>query len=311
MDDDILAGAISICDCFKGIGQRDPAAATVPSDPFFIARNGTIELEVLYWYITRRKPMGTDYPGRMLDQIHLNAGIFPSTSVDAWCEAYLSALGKLTGLAAGWYTPLKVIEAGLLARYAPPNVFKTPLRSLEPYYVPPKTRWTQYLSGRRVAVVSSFSKTMSKQILKADEIWKGDMTGLLPSDVKEWSFIQTGYAPGTALGNAGWPPGIDCWQKAVDYIVEKVLKSRAEVALIGCGGLGVLIGAALKEKGISTLVLGGAIQVLFGIKGGRWQKHDVISKFWNPAWVWPAPEEVPKGAAMIEGACYWMPAAAV
>jgi hypothetical protein len=52
-------------------------------------------------------------------------------------------------------------------------------------------------------------------------------------------------------------------------------------------------------------VLGGATQVLFGIKGKRWETHDVISKFWTDAWVWPSLEETPGGAGDIEGGCYW------
>jgi hypothetical protein len=39
--------------------------------------------------------------------------------------------------------------------------------------------------------------------------------------------------------------------------------------------------------------------------GNRWANHSVISKFWNDAWVWPSEEETPRGAAKIEGGCYW------
>jgi hypothetical protein len=54
-----------------------------------------------------------------------------------------------------------------------------------------------------------------------------------------------------------------------------------------------------------AIVLGGAIQVLFGIKGRRWKTHEVISKFWNDDWIYPKPEETPQGARDIEGGCYW------
>lgn len=61
----------------------------------------------------------------------------------------------------------------------------------------------------------------------------------------------------------------------------------------------------LKKKGIIAIVLGGSIQVLFGIKGKRWETHPVISGFWNTTWRNPNPAEVPGGAAEIEGGCYW------
>jgi len=79
----------------------------------------------------------------------------------------------------------------------------------------------------------------------------------------------------------------------------------ASVALVGCGGLGMIIAGRLRRAGISVIVMGGAIQVLFGIKGRRWERHDVISKFWGPSWVWPSESETPTGSFKIEGACYW------
>ena len=33
--------------------------------------------------------------------------------------------------------------------------------------------------------------------------------------------------------------------------------------------------------------MSGATQLLFGIKGKRWDDHPVISKLYNPAWVRP------------------------
>jgi hypothetical protein len=67
----------------------------------------------------------------------------------------------------------------------------------------------------------------------------------------------------------------------------------------------MIIGAALKEAGVVCIVMGGAIQVFFGIKGERWANHDVIRGFWNDQWVWPSVDETPGGAKDVEGSCYW------
>jgi len=294
----IEEGAWKICDYI----QRNR--------PFFIGRNGTIEIETLFFWLTMRKgSQKRDYPPRIVVQIQQNAGIFPATpeNIDSWCEAYVAALKVLDGGAAGWYKPTAATEDTLLKQYAP-DAFRVPLRSLEPYYYAPKNRWTNYLAGKRVAVVSSFADTIMKQVWgeKISQIWKGAQEGLLSSltDVN-WTFIRTGYAPMTALGRAEWPEGIRTWQEAVDHVVKRVQANQADIALIGCGGLGMVIAGRLKELGISSIVLGGAIQVLFGIRGRRWQNHEIISKFWNSAWIWPAMDEVPAGAAMVEGGCYW------
>jgi hypothetical protein len=304
---DIRAGAEKVRDCFKGAVSGATAAR-----PFFIGRNGTIETETLYFWFTMRRDSdaSVDYPPRILTQIQQNAGIFPATaaSVDAWCAAYAAALGLLDGLAAGWYKPVAVIEDVLLRAFTKAAAFRTPLRSLEPYYHAPDAQWTSTLKGRRVAVVSSFAMTMEKQAAsgRLQKAWTAkDGRKSLDISGVNWSFVRTGYAPATALGFCGWPAGVNGWQDAVTRVVADVLNTGAEVALVGCGGLGMIIGAELRRHGVSVLVLGGSIQVLFGIKGKRWETHDVISKFWNDAWRWPAADEIPGGARFVEGGCYW------
>ena len=83
------------------------------------------------------------------------------------------------------------------------------------------------------------------------------------------------------------------------------MEVKPDFCIIGCGALGMILGAYLKKEGIKCIIMGGATQVLFGIKGSRWQEHTVISKFWNSAWVWPADSETPAAANKIEKACYW------
>jgi len=269
-----------------------------------IGRNGTIELEALLFRLYGSAPHQS-YPSHISRRLELHAGIWPTekSSLDKWVFSLVEAIRLSDVLVAGWYEPLKDAEEKLLnsTNTLAPRI---PLRSLEPYYVTPELRWTQLLAGHRVAVVSSFAETIGQQILKREEIWPVATESLLPANV-EWVPIRTGYAPALAKGIAEWPSQIGSWDVAVMSIVKQVVASKASFALIGCGGLGMLIGAELKKYGIIAIVLGGATQVLFGIKGMRWQSHSVISHFWNDAWVWPHPSEVPRGASLIEGGCYW------
>jgi hypothetical protein len=85
----------------------------------------------------------------------------------------------------------------------------------------------------------------------------------------------------------------------------QVVQSGAKVALVGCGGLAMPLALRLKKSGIAVIVLGGAIQLLFGIKGKRWSHHPVISEFFNDWWISPSAEEIPGAATDIEGGCYW------
>lgn len=301
-------GAEAVRDAFAGAA------------PCFIGRNGTVELESLFFWYTHRAigggagaPAKKPWPQRLLDTMSKNAGVWPATeaSLDAWASAYATALGALDGLAAGWYAPFRQTEAALLAALAP-QAFTTPLRSLEPYYVAPGRRWTAALAGKRVTVVTSFAETVQRQADKfgaARRIWAAveEPETILPQGVF-WNTVRTYYAPAIAQGDlmTSWPAGsVPDWQTAVTWTVQRCIATRPDVAIVGCGGLGMLIGAGLKRAGIKVIVLGGATQVLFGIKGARWENHDIISGFWNDDWVWPCSTETPAGAAAIEGACYW------
>ena len=69
--------------------------------------------------------------------------------------------------------------------------------------------------------------------------------------------------------------------------------------------MGMIVGNKLKEKGLKCIVLGGATQILFGIKGARWENHSVISNFFNNAWVYPPFSCKPTHGKLIENGCYW------
>lgn len=266
---------------------------------FLVGRNGTIEMET----VLGRYFKNTFFQPQLLI-LEKHAGIFPATagSAQAWVAETIEAIRSSDLLVAGWYTPIAEAEKNLLSQIGKRGLFM-PLRALEPYYVPHDFQWSKYFLWRKVAIVSSFAELAVEQVKKRKEIWGDRADGLLPE--AEYIPIQTGYSPTLAQGRAGWPEEVTSWQEAVDWVVQKVIESEAEIVLIGCGGLGMLIGRRLKEAGKICIVMGGAIQVLFGIKGERWKEHSVISRFWNDAWVWPPLERTPGGAAQIEGGCYW------
>ena len=273
--------------CIKDALESDRGA--------LIGRNGTIELEQMIQVTPGRLPI-----------LERNAGIFPIAVHSVfyqWQKESIEATKSADVLAAGWYEPLKEAESLALEKW---NVkaLQVPLRTLEPYYVQPEEQWTKLLEGHSVAVVTSFTKTAKKQVSKGSAIWGSH--GVLPSSsLVEWHWIQTGHPKSIAQGRNEWPDGIHSWFQAANYVVGEVMKSGARFALIGCGGLGMPIAKMLKDRGVIAIVMGGAIQVLFGIKGKRWEKHPIISTFWNDAWVWPSEEETPAAAHVIEGGCYW------
>jgi hypothetical protein len=78
-------------------------------------------------------------------------------------------------------------------------------------------------------------------------------------------------------------------------------KKDFDIALIGCGAYGLPLAAHVKKMGKQAIHMGSGVQLLFGIKGKRWDKHDI----YNRHWISPVMEDVPKQSDRIEGECYW------
>jgi hypothetical protein len=262
-----------------------------------IGRHGTVELTNVLLF----NQFGKVDLDRTVE-LELNAGIFPRTeaSIRAWLTEYCAAAAHANIMGAGWYAPLAKAELGYLSKVNP-GCAHIPLRSLEPYYSVPN-HWTRALEGQKVCVVSSFANTMKQQVPVLGEVWPDGE--VIPPGI-EWSFVRSYYCPRLAQGYGDWPEGIHSWSDAVDYLEREVLSSGATIVLIGCGGLAMPLAKRLKEAGKIAIVMGGAIQILFGIKGARWESHSVIRQFFTDAWVYPSKAETPGGALRIEGGCYW------
>lgn len=88
--------------------------------------------------------------------------------------------------------------------------------------------------------------------------------------------------------------------------MKKQMDSREyDIALIGCGGYGLSLAAHAKRQGKKAVHIGGALQLLFGIMGRRWEGLDFPTKPRFENWVRPLPEETPGKQERVEGGCYW------
>ena len=66
---------------------------------------------------------------------------------------------------------------------------------------------------------------------------------------------------------------------------------------------GMFLGAFCKDMGKKAIHIGGATQILFGIKGKRWDSCG----YYNEHWVRPSADETPKGVERFEHGtfAYW------
>lgn len=85
-----------------------------------------------------------------------------------------------------------------------------------------------------------------------------------------------------------------------------------DLALIGCGAYGFPLAAHCKRTGHQALHIGGVLQLLFGIKGRRWETEGIYqtdfpyaATYYNDYWVRPDESEKPAEARRVEDGCYW------
>lgn len=185
-----------------------------------------------------------------------------------------------------------------LNKYGDKQLKTTYLLDLEPWSSPEKP-WSAALRGKKVLIIHPFTDTIQSQYQKRQEIFPG--TDILPEfELKTLKAVQT------VAGEKD--DRFATWFDALDWMYEEALKIDFDVAIIGCGAYGFPLAAKLKEAGKQAIHLAGATQLMFGIKGKRWEENDAfayVQKFFNDAWVYPSDKDRPKQASKVENGCYW------
>lgn len=288
-------------------GAQELVRAVQAGVPYAAGKLGTSEFEALCWYIEHRrhKTHPTQYPVHVFRHMVINAGLFPSRpeTLDHWSEHMFQNVLPAMDLMVEWNPVSKLHEHYILEAHAPHSK-RTTLRALEPYYEPvPSDRYTRAIpEGVKIAIISPFADTILEQSSKLSDIWASEPVW---NPGHTFIPIQTFYSPLVAGERHQWAPRHHDWHAACDDIVDKVKQIGAKYVLIGCGALSLPLAAALKQAGCIAIHTGGATQILFGIKGRRWDNHNIISKFYNDAWVRPSAHEIPERAGAIENGCYF------
>jgi len=193
-------------------------------------------------------------------------------------------------LLAGWLTG----ERRLHALYFP-RAKCIPLIDLEPFAV--GTPWTAVLEGKKILVIHPFEATIRHQYSKREYLFKDPC--ILPAfTLKTFKAIQS---------LAGNPTGFPTWFDALDHMCRKISDIDFDIATIGAGAYGMSLAAHIKRMGKKSVHMGGATQLLFGIKGGRWDHIPQYSqRLYNEHWTRPLDEDhITNYKVAAEGGAYW------
>lgn len=183
-----------------------------------------------------------------------------------------------------------------------PNATLVHLICLEPFFS--KQPWTRALEGKRVVVVHPFSQQITCQYNIREKIFANP--DMLPDfKLRTVSAVQS-------LG--GENDRFKDWFEALDWMKNEIDKEEYDIAIIGCGAYGFPLAAHCKRTGHKAIHLAGVTQLLFGIKGNRWEDPHYFEeyvgegaylKLFNEYWVRPGDFGKPANFKKVEGACYW------
>ena len=278
---------------------------TDPQRPHLIGRIAGIELRVAASLL--EKGQTGDLTERDIRELENNAGIHitSSASLTRYATRLLEAY-EASSFIAEWPVGGEVDRlTGSGQRFISrrtPTIPKGSALSLEPYYLPlaeQGSSWLRALEGKRVLVLHPFIHTFQQQIKYLRELYPG----------RSWlegctfSFIKP---PLTLAGNHQGRDWEEHYQECLHLLRQAHQETPFDIALVGAGGYGMLLSHALvKECGISTVYVGGALQLFFGVIGKRWFTNPQVMRLMNDRWVRPMREDQPAEFKRVEGGCYW------
>ena len=145
-------------------------------------------------------------------------------------------------------------------------------------------------SNKKLGIVSFFADEMKEQYKKLSTLFpsKYDFSGI---DIE---FIKTENTCGSETKS---------YSKTLKKIKNKINNSNCDIYILSCGLYGLPLCDFIKTKNKSSLYIGGLLQMLFGLKGKRWDNRSDMNKFYNKNW--KEPESKPNNWNKIENGCYW------
>ena len=181
------------------------------------------------------------------------------------------------------------------------NLIEIHSRSLEPFYIVQQNEipWSHYLIGKKVLVINPFVKSFQKQMNKNFQIFKDKPIFLENQHFVYYQSFQT----------HGDNHIHNDWKETFSIMCKDIEKIDFDIALLGCGGYGLPLCNFIKSKlNKSAIYVGGGLQLLFGVMGGRWEQRDdwkQIIQENNTKFIRPSGDELLEKRNTIENSCYW------
>ena len=286
--------------------------------PLMIGKIGTNELLLIYCYHLISQGRMQEFPPDVIKEIEYGAGLYPTdkATIENFIKVYLESL-RGVDVFASWNDRFIDFEHSLYSSYISSSYISpgggiVELTALESFYTSREHWWQTLFAGRCILVISPFVDSIQKQLApnKRDKVWRGKWSGFWPDDIAfkfirfehPWSLLSKEEQSNSNLAESKhFLDKLKCFEKEIDIIGD------FDIALIGAGCYSLPLCAYIKNTNRRIAFhLGGGLQMMFGVYGGRWNTASGIFKeYVNDAWIRPSGNEIPCGFKMQEGGAYF------
>lgn len=142
-------------------------------------------------------------------------------------------------------------------------------------------------------IVSPFVELMSKQLHKLKNIH--------PQIDPDKTRLQGCHFLKVPLHASLERSPFESWDKGLEVLAERASKIDFDLAIVGAGAWSLPLLAKIKELGRSGIHLGGDTQLIFGIKGKRWDSYGI----YNEHWIRPPQPANTAALQEIDQGTYW------
>jgi hypothetical protein len=262
-------------------------------NPLMIARLGATELSCIRFFLEKRKGGKRGYSRQVRYDMPNLSGFFPAddASLDRFSVMFLEQL-KQVDLLAVWFNTYEET----ICNERCPQAELVELWSLEPFRF--ANPWSRRLAGKKVLVVHPFAESIRKQYAEKRRLLFPSPDVLPDFQLKTIKAVQS---------IAGSPVNFASWFDAYRHMCDEIAATDFDICLIGAGAYGLSLAAFAKGLGKQAIHMGGVTQILFGIKGRRWEREfaDTTAKLFNEHWIRPEECETPANKDIVEDGCYW------
>lgn len=266
------------------------------NDPFIISRLGIgAETYLSYSYDNKLK-LNFNY----LKMLSNNAGIYNiNKTLITYLEQYIECIKNSSALAV-FIDAIITEQTYFINKF---NIYAIHYQVIEPFYcclenIKP---WTHYLINKKVLIISPFITSIQKQLDNGFQIFK-DNNKKIFLDNQQFVFYKSFQ---TSVGNHIHKD----WLETFTIMCNDIKNLDFDIALLGCGGYGLPLCNYIKtHMNKSAIYIGGGLQLLFGVMGGRWENNQmwkqIIQKN-DTKFIKPSGDEIINNYRNIEGGCYW------